>query len=107
MILAVNFQYIRENFEAPFPAIFGKTPLQFEIQLEELSKIGEFISSEQLNDAIRKGTKLPHKSLFLTFDDGLKEQLQHAVPILNRKGIPDCFKGGCRGYSFSSKTGAA
>jgi peptidoglycan/xylan/chitin deacetylase (PgdA/CDA1 family) len=91
MLLSVNYHYIRESFEAPYPAIFGKTPGQFEKQILELSKYGSFISADQLDDSIKLGKSLPRKAILITFDDGLKEQLQYAVPILNRMGVPACF----------------
>jgi peptidoglycan/xylan/chitin deacetylase (PgdA/CDA1 family) len=91
MLLAVNYHYIREDFYTPFPAIFGKTPKQFKDQLGQLDKLGTFISAEQLNGAIREGKSLPEKSILLTFDDGLKEQAEIAVPILNEMGVPATF----------------
>lgn len=91
MLLSVNYHYIRESFEAPYPAIFGKSPDQFEKQILELSKYGSFISADQLEDSIKLGKSLPEKAILITFDDGLKEQLQYAVPILNRMGVPACF----------------
>lgn len=102
MLLSVNYHYIRESFEAPFPAIFGKTPEQFEAQIEELSKYGSFISADQLDDAVRQGKALPERSIFITFDDGLKEQLEFAVPILDKLGVPACFFINTKALSDSS-----
>jgi len=102
MLLSVNYHYIRESFEAPFPAIFGKTPEQFEAQIEELAQHGSFISADQLDDAIRRGKALPERSILITFDDGLKEQLEFAVPILNKLGVPACFFINTKALSDSS-----
>lgn len=47
MLIAVNYHYIRESFEAPYPAIFGKTPAELRSQLEQLGKAGSFVSADQ------------------------------------------------------------
>lgn len=91
MLLIVNFHYIRDNFDYPYPAIFGKTPNQFRDQLEKLALIGNFVSTSDILASIQKGEELPQRSIMVTFDDGLKEQLEFAQPILNEMGIPACF----------------
>ena len=91
MLLAVNFHYIREQFDAPYPAIFGKTPIQFRRQLETLSKLGKFVSSRDIEELVAKNEKLSKKSIIITFDDGLKEQVDLAKPILDEMGIPAIF----------------
>ncbi len=88
MLLAVNFHYIREDFTAPYPAIFGKTPKAFRDQLELLSGFGEFVSPRQISDFLTSGNSLPEKAILITFDDGLKEQYELAKPILDQMGIP-------------------
>jgi len=88
MLLAVNFHYIRENFEAAFPAIFGKTPSQFRSQLEQLTKLGTFVSANDIAIQIEKNEAFQKKSIVITFDDGLQEQCDLAKPILDDMGIP-------------------
>ena len=91
MLICVNYHYIRESFEAKHPSIFGIQPVAFERQLEAISKIGKFISAEDLATAIINGKGLEANRVLITFDDGLKEQMNLAVPILNRMGIPAIF----------------
>lgn len=91
MLLAVNFHYIREHFDAPFPAIYGKTPTELRKQLEILSKLGKFISPKDIEEHIAKNDKLPENSIIITFDDGLREQFELAKPILDEMGIPAIF----------------
>lgn len=86
MLAVGNFHYIREDFKAPYPSIFGLTPRQFESQLEILSKQGRFISQDDLLSSDKLSTE--DKLLLITFDDGLKEQFELAKPILDRMGIP-------------------
>lgn len=91
MLIAINYHYIRQNFEAPYPSIFGLRPDAFEAQLLELRKWGEFISQGDIRANILNGTPIPTRSMIITFDDGLKEQYELAVPILRRLGIPAIF----------------
>lgn len=91
MLLAVNFHYIREQFDAPYPAIFGKTPKEFRMQLETLSKLGRFVSSKDIEDRVSNNESFSEKSIIITFDDGLKEQVDLAKPVLDEMGIPALF----------------
>jgi peptidoglycan/xylan/chitin deacetylase (PgdA/CDA1 family) len=85
MLAVANFHYIRTDFTSEYPSIFGRTPGEFEFQLQELSRQGKFISQEDLLDnRISEGDK----AILITFDDGLKEQFELARPILDRMGIP-------------------
>jgi hypothetical protein len=91
MLLIVNYHYIREDFQTPFPAIFGIAPKDFKKQLEEVSKYGTYISETDLINHLDGISQLPKKSIMVTFDDGLKEQYNLAQPILNHLGIPATF----------------
>ena len=91
MLVAVNFHYIRESFDAPFPSIFGVTPKEFSDQLDILGKSAQFISSNDICEIIEGTKPLPPKAVIITFDDGFKEQYDLAWPILKEKGIPAIF----------------
>lgn len=89
MLIVANYHYIREDFSAPYPSIFGLTPSQFKAQLEWLSRFGAFIS---LDDLLKYRERPLNKNYFLiTFDDGLKEQYELAKPILEAMDIPYIF----------------
>ena len=88
MLTVCNFHYIRNNFDAPFPSIFGVSPHQFENQLAELSKLGEFISQQKLIQQIDEILNADLNYILITFDDGLKEQFETAKPILDKLNIP-------------------
>ncbi|MEZ4774553.1 MAG: polysaccharide deacetylase family protein [Bacteroidia bacterium] len=96
MLIAINYHYIRDSFEAPFPAIFGQTPEEFENQLRTLGQQGEFVGQEDILNHLVHGKSLPEKSVLITFDDGLKEQYTRALPILERLGIPVVFYANAR-----------
>ncbi len=91
MLAAANFHYIRENFAAPFPSIFGVTPKQFEDQLDALGQSGAFLSAGDIADIIASKKAMPERAWVITYDDGLREQYDLAWPILQRKGIPAIF----------------
>lgn len=85
MLAVANFHYIRLDFSAKYPSIFGRTPKQFQFQLEELAKHGTFISQ---NDLLERKISEKDQAILITFDDGLKEQFELARPILDHMGIP-------------------
>ena len=90
MLVAVNFHYVRPSFDAAYPSIHGLTPAQFEAQLKVLGRAGTFVSASQVRDRVLGG-KLPERSVLITFDDGLREQFEHALPVLKKLGIPALF----------------
>ncbi len=91
MLAAANFHYIRDDFTAPYPSIFGLTPRQFENQLDALAKSATFFSASDIIDVINGKKVLPERAWVITYDDGLREQYDLAWSILQRKGIPGIF----------------
>jgi peptidoglycan/xylan/chitin deacetylase (PgdA/CDA1 family) len=89
MLLVANYHYIRTDFTAKYPSIFGLTPKQFKNQLLELSKHGTFISQNELLQFLNK--PFDKNYILITFDDGLSEQFKLAKPILDELGIPFIF----------------
>lgn len=91
MLIAINHHYIRRNYNLPYPGINGITPGQFRDKLLMLSEHGTFVSGNQIAESIDGNTILPERSLIITFDDGLKEQYEFALPVLQELGIPALF----------------
>lgn len=91
MLIAINYHYIKEHFNYKYPSIFGVTPPQFKAQLIALKKYGEFISPNALLNWAKGNKSIPKKSFIVTFDDGLKEQYELALPILQELNIPAIF----------------
>jgi peptidoglycan/xylan/chitin deacetylase (PgdA/CDA1 family) len=91
MLIVVNYHYVRPRFEHRFPGIHGVTVSALEAQLRLLGMVGEFVSASQLRDAVRGSATLPARALLLTFDDGLREQVEYALPVLDALGIPALF----------------
>jgi len=61
---------------------------QFENDLDFFLKHYHPIDLHQVLNHIKGKTKLPENPFFLSFDDGLREVIDIAAPILQRKGIP-------------------
>ena len=90
MIIGVGYHYVRPRFDAPFPGIVGLTTDAFRAQIELLGRHGEFISQADLRRAVTGGS-LPKRGWLITFDDGLREQVTHALPVLDALGVPAVF----------------
>lgn len=91
MLTVSNYHYIRNKFKANYPSIFGLTPKEFQQQLMLLKKQGDFMSPNNLVSNIDEVLKSKENILLITFDDGLKEQFDLALPILNELNIPVIF----------------
>ncbi|QBZ97899.1 polysaccharide deacetylase family protein [Flavobacterium sangjuense] len=87
MLTVSNYHYIRENFGAPFPSIFGVTPASFEKQIVLLKTTGKFISPDYLTDNLDFILNSADNYILITFDDGLREQYEVAKPILDKHNI--------------------
>ncbi|RZJ29330.1 MAG: hypothetical protein EOO48_07745, partial [Flavobacterium sp.] len=91
MLTACNFHYIREDFSARHPSIFGVTPKDFEKQLKLLANSGDFIHPHHFISDIEHCLSDKSNYYLITFDDGLKEQFDYAMPILDSLNIPAVF----------------
>lgn len=61
---------------------------KFEEQLRYLKHNGfNTISLSQLTAYVTKGAALPHKPVMLTFDDGYRDNLLYAYPLLKKYGM--------------------
>ncbi|AMS26249.1 hypothetical protein AEM51_03665 [Bacteroidetes bacterium UKL13-3] len=91
MLTICNYHYIRNSFENQYPSIFGVTQEQFDNQIRELGKTYSFITLEALQNDIQNVLSSDINFMLITFDDGLKEQYEYALPILNMHKIPAYF----------------
>jgi peptidoglycan/xylan/chitin deacetylase (PgdA/CDA1 family) len=91
MFSVSNYHYIRENFTSSYPSIFGITPGEFRKQLLLLKNQGDFITPNDLVGNIKEVLESKDNHFFITFDDGLKEQFENALPILDELNIPAIF----------------
>jgi len=91
MLTVSNYHYIRLDFKANYPSIFGVTPNEFKKQLLLLKNQGDFVTPIDLANDIRQILDSKENNLLITFDDGLKEQFDLALPILDELNIPAIF----------------
>src|SRR4051794_21671902 len=62
---------------------------QFEEQMAQLGELGyKPIALDAVIDYYTKGTPLPPQAVLITFDDGYRDNLMNAAPILQRYGYP-------------------
>lgn len=62
-------------------------PVDFELQIKHLSENGfTLLSVYDVQHALLTGGKLPEKAVALTFDDGYRDNFEHAFPILRKYG---------------------
>jgi peptidoglycan/xylan/chitin deacetylase (PgdA/CDA1 family) len=78
-------KYHRVNDEADpfFPAL---APEVFERQMALIARTYVVLPVEELVERTQRGT-LPRNALAITFDDGYRDNLTHAAPILARYGL--------------------
>lgn len=91
MLTVSNYHYIRPNFNTPYPSIFGVTPEAFQMQLQLLKNEGDYIHPKDLLANYETILHSKDHFIFITFDDGLKEQYDYALPILDQLNIPAVF----------------
>lgn len=63
----------------------------FKAQLKFLAEHYQVISLDDLVQCINKGSRFPDNAVVLTFDDGYKDNYEHAYPLLQETGITATF----------------
>jgi peptidoglycan/xylan/chitin deacetylase (PgdA/CDA1 family) len=91
MLLVVTYHYLAEEAPAAPRAIFPATTALLERQVEELGRSYELVSRDDLLRALDGEAELPERAALVTFDDGLRCQLELALPVLDRLGVPGLF----------------
>lgn len=91
MLIGIGYHYVRPSFDLPHPGIFGLTTAEFKAQLELLGRHGEFVGLGLLRRALAGEASLPERAWLVSFDDGLREQFEHALPVLDELRIPAVF----------------
>ncbi|MGQ0573021.1 MAG: polysaccharide deacetylase family protein [Pseudonocardia sp.] len=78
------------NVEATWrwPARPGDGPRNFARQMALLSRVATVVPLDRALADLAAGRPLPPRAVAITFDDGYRDNLTHAVPVLRRLGLP-------------------
>lgn len=74
-----------------YPAPVGSGLRGFVAQLRALRSMTNVVPLESAVADLRAGRRLPHRAVALTFDDGYRDNLELAVPVLRDLGLPAMF----------------
>ena len=91
ILLAVNFHYVSAAPVDSPRAVFPVTTAELEAQIAAITSAFEPVSRAQLVDAVVAGAPLPEQACLFTFDDGLRQQYELALPVFERAGCPVVF----------------
>jgi peptidoglycan/xylan/chitin deacetylase (PgdA/CDA1 family) len=69
------------------PELVDATPAEFERQMRFLRENFTPVDVDQVEAALTDGAHLPPNPVLVTFDDGYRDNLQIAAPVLRRHGI--------------------
>ena len=89
-LLAVNFHYVGIS-EQPFPGVHSLSSDAFKSKIEALADRYEMIGLPDVLRVIKEGRNFPSRSCLITFDDGLRCQMEVAMPILDQLKVPAAF----------------
>ncbi len=64
------------------------TPAQFAAALDVAARLFQVVPLDRVLDHLEGGPALPPRAALLTFDDGWRDTLEVAAPILQRHGLP-------------------
>lgn len=70
------------------PTLLSATPRQFSDQMRFLAQHYRILALDDLLSALDSARALPPRSVLVTFDDGYRDFLNHAWPVLQRWQIP-------------------
>lgn len=81
--ISVNYHFLRTATPSPFALRAHETPERFDAQLGQISKRFPFCRADELVDLTRE---VPESSVLLTFDDGARDVVTWALPLLEKHG---------------------
>jgi peptidoglycan/xylan/chitin deacetylase (PgdA/CDA1 family) len=79
----LSYHRVNDRADPFFPALSTEV---FERQMAFVARAYVVLSVEELAERMRRGA-LPRNALAITFDDGYRDNLTHAAPILARYGL--------------------
>jgi peptidoglycan/xylan/chitin deacetylase (PgdA/CDA1 family) len=80
----LTYHSVNDDGDPFFPAV---STAVFERQMAYLAATHRVLTVEELTDRMARGD-VPRDAIAVTFDDGYRDNLTHAAPILARHGLP-------------------
>lgn len=74
-----------------FPSVRGAGIRGFRAQVEWLARWAEVVPLRESLRALAAGERLPPRAVAITFDDGYRDNFEHAAPVLERLSLPATF----------------
>jgi peptidoglycan/xylan/chitin deacetylase (PgdA/CDA1 family) len=74
-----------------FPARAGQAERGFESQMKALARAANVMPLHEALSRLSAGQSLPSRAVAITFDDGYRDNLTLALPVLERLGLPATF----------------
>ncbi|MDF1719744.1 MAG: polysaccharide deacetylase family protein [Minwuia sp.] len=71
--------------------VFDDQVADFEGKVEFLKQYGRFISGDEVLERIALGTPIDENLFHLSFDDGFRNIISNALPVLERLNVPSTF----------------
>lgn len=71
--------------------VFNDQVAAFEEKIKYLSSIGTFLSAEEVLAVVRRERPLNGRFFHLSFDDGFRNIITNALPVLRANGVPATF----------------
>lgn len=85
------YHYTRDLVHSRYPEIKGMNTTLFRQQIEYMKNNFNFVTMEQVIDAVEGKAELPEKALLLTFDDGYIDNYTVAFPVLEEFNVQGSF----------------
>ncbi len=88
-VLVLNYHRIGDPQASSLDrGLFSATPAQFDAQMRHLAAHAEVVPLEDVPAVLETGRG---RKVALTFDDGYRDNHEHALPVLRRYGLPATF----------------
>jgi peptidoglycan/xylan/chitin deacetylase (PgdA/CDA1 family) len=83
-LLVLGYHNVDASWRFPCPS----GPRDFARQMALLARVANVVPLDAALADLTAGRPLPPRAVAITFDDGYRDNLTHAVPVLRRHGLP-------------------
>jgi peptidoglycan/xylan/chitin deacetylase (PgdA/CDA1 family) len=73
------------------PDMIDATPAEFDVQMKYLREHFQPVTIDEVLETKLAGRRLPPDSVLVSFDDGYRDNYEHAMPILQKYGMKGLF----------------